>query len=62
MEWTIGMEHWTGLLELDFFLKTLRVSPFTGLDYWTGIPDWTTGLEFLPFLDKFLYGYLRSLL
>ena len=25
------------------------VSPFTGLDYWTGILDWTTGLESLPF-------------
>ena len=24
MEWTIGMEHWTGLLEWN-----------TGLDYWT---------------------------
>ena len=20
----------------------------TGLDYWTGLPDWTTGLTFLP--------------
>ena len=34
------------------------VSPFTGLDYWTGIPDWTTGLEFFTFLGKFLYGFL----
>ena len=23
-----------------------RVYPFTGLDYWTGILDWTTGLTF----------------
>ena len=22
-----------------------RVYPFTGLDYWTGLLDWTTGLE-----------------
>ena len=22
-----------------------RVSVFTGLDYWTGLLDWTTGLE-----------------
>ena len=22
----------------------VRVYPFTGLDYWTGIRDWTTGL------------------
>ena len=31
------------------------VSPFTGLDYWTGILDWTTGLKFFPFLDKILW-------
>ena len=31
------------------------VSPITGLDYWTGILDWTTGLNFFPFLDNFVF-------
>ena len=39
-----------------------RVYPFTGLDYWTGILDWTTGLKYFPFLDKCLCLFLeRSL-
>ena len=38
------------------------VYPFTGLEYWTGILDWTTGLGYFPFLDKFLCLFLeRSL-
>ena len=38
------------------------VYPFTGLDYWTGILDWTTGLKYFPFLDKCLCLFLeRSL-
>ena len=34
----------------------------TGLEYWTGILDWTTGLKYFPFLDKCLRLFLeRSL-
>ena len=28
------------------------VSPFTELEYWTGILDWTSGLNFYPFFGK----------
>ena len=28
-----------------------------GLDYWTGILDWTTGLKFFPFLDKIMWVF-----
>ena len=35
MEWTTGMEHWTGLL------------------------DWATGLSYFPFWDKFLCLFLH---
>ena len=42
-------------LHLTSFLhRTTGVYPFTGLDYWTGILDWTTGLNYFPFLDKYL--------
>ena len=37
----------------------IRLSLFTGLDYWTGILDWTTGLEFFPFLDKLSIWFLK---
>ena len=36
-----------------------RLSLFTGLDYWTGILDRTTGLEFFPFLDKLSIWFLK---
>ena len=26
--------------------------------HWTGILDWTTGLSYFPFLDKYLYLFL----
>ena len=36
----------------------MQVYPFTGLDYWTRLLDWTTGLDYwteiFPFLDKFV--------
>ena len=32
----------------------MGVYPFTGLDHWTGILDWTNGLSYFPFLDKFV--------
>ena len=49
-------------LHLKNFSKEIRVSPFTGLDYWTGILDWTTGLSYFPVLDKFVCLFIeRSL-
>ena len=33
LDWTTGLDYWTGLLDWT-----------TGLDYWTGLLDWTTGL------------------
>ena len=44
------------------YISGKRLSLFTGLDYWTGILDWTTGLSYFPFLDKFLCLFIeRSL-
>ena len=34
----------------------------SGMDYWNGILDWTTGLSYFPFLDKFLNSFFGSLL
>ena len=31
----------------------------SGMDYWNGTLDWTTGLCYFPFLDKFLF-YLAT--
>ena len=31
-----GFIHWTGPIGLDY----------TGLDYWTGLLDWTTGPDY----------------
>ena len=31
------------------------VYPITGLDYWTGPLDWTTGLKFYGEISKFLH-------
>ena len=50
-----------GLIALDRFFYILfpfsyvRPSLFAGLDYWTGILDWTTGLQFL-YLEFNFYG------
>ena len=36
------------------------MSPFPGLDYWTGILDWTTGLKFSFFgQDSVVSGLLQ---
>ena len=43
------------LRDLEFEEKGLSL--FTGLDYWTGILDWTTGLKFFPFLDKIMWFF-----
>ena len=32
MDWTTGLDCWTGLLDWT-----------TGVDHWTGLLDWTTG-------------------
>ena len=29
------------------------VSTNSGMDYWNGTLDWTTGLSYFPFLDRF---------
>ena len=34
----------------------ISVGKFTGLDYWTGLLDWTTGLN-LPTKSRFLHSY-----
>ena len=33
----------------------------SGMDYWNGTLDWTTGLNYFPFLDKFLCYFKRTL-
>ena len=50
--------RYTGLLSTNAH----GVYLFTGLDYWTGILDWTTGLSYFPFLDKFLCLFLERIL
>ena len=37
-----------------------RVYLFTGLDYRTGILDWTNGLSYFPLLDKCLVFTFRK--
>ena len=34
--------------------------PFTGLDNWTGILDWTTGPRYFRLLDKFLCIFRKA--
>ena len=42
---------------IGYSSASLGLSLFTGLDYWTGILDWTTGLKFFPFLDKNMWFF-----
>ena len=35
-------------------LQGCGVGTNSGMDYWNGTLDWTTGLSYFPFLDKFL--------
>ena len=37
-----------------------RVGANSGIDYWNGTLDWTTGLSYFPFLDKFLNLFLEA--
>ena len=37
-----------------------RVGTNSGMDYWNGILDWTTGLSYFPFLDMFLNSFLEA--
>ena len=60
LDWTTGLDHWTGLLDwatgLTFDPKNRAYKAlfnpqvgqclFTGLDHWTGLLDWNTGLTF----------------
>ena len=42
VDWTTGLDYWTGLLDW-----TTGLDYWTGLlDYWTGLLDWTTGLDY----------------
>ncbi|KAJ7986261.1 hypothetical protein DPEC_G00338110 [Dallia pectoralis] len=47
LDWTTGLDHWTGPLDwtagLDHWTGPLDWT--TGLDRWTGPLDWTTGLD-----------------
>ena len=36
-----------------------RVGTNSGMEYWNGTLDWTTGLSYFPFLDKFLHLFLE---
>ena len=37
-----------------------RVGTNSGMDYWNGTLDWTTGLSYFPFLDKFMCLFLEE--
>ena len=39
----------------DIVPGLLGVGINSGMDYWNGTLDWTTGLNYFPFWDKFLY-------
>ena len=54
-----GTSHPIHLHGHYFYVVHIGLSLFTGLDYWTGILDWTTGLEFFPFLDKLSIWFLK---
>ena len=43
----------TGSESTVFCSNSEWVYPFTGLDYWTGILDWTTGLQVYTLLIGF---------
>ena len=54
MEWTTGVEHWTGLLEchahklvvyLGMQHNTMSFQAGVSI-HWTGPLDWTTGLDY----------------
>ena len=40
-------------------LLLLRVGTNSGMDYWNGPLDWTTGLSYFPFLGMFLHVFLE---
>ena len=37
-----------------------RVGTNSGMDYWNGTLDWTTGLSYVPFLNKFFNLFLEA--
>ena len=57
MDWTGGLDWWTGLVDwtggLDWW--TGLVDWTGGLDWWTGLVDWTSGLA-LNISERSLYG------
>ena len=38
----------------------IRVGTNSGMDYWNGTVDWTIGLSYFHFLDKFLNLILEA--
>ena len=38
----------------------IRVGTNSGMDYRNGTLDWTTGLSYFPFMDKFLNSFLEA--
>ena len=32
----------------------------SGMDYWNGTLDWTTGLSYFPFVDRFMCLFLEE--
>ncbi len=51
MDWTVGLDPWTGLMDCLGTFEVYsggRCKTWTmdyGLDCWTGLMDWTNGLD-----------------
>ena len=50
---------WT-LSFLSGISRSNRVDTNSRIDYWNGTLDWTIGLRYFPFLDKFLNSFLEA--
>ena len=64
MDWTGGLDWWTGLVDwtggLDWWTGLVDWTDWTGgLDWWTGLVDWTGRLTF--FVLKLLLCSLMRL-
>ena len=51
---TVG--NFRGSSFLQNFLR-IRVSPFTGLEEWTGLLDWNTGLYFSAIIELIIVNH-----
>ena len=52
-ELTLDLPHYTCGV-------TIGVGTNSGMDYWNGTLDWTTGLSYFPFLDRFMCLFLEE--